>query len=163
MTDMQEETMQRCCKRYRSALPFLALGTAAILVGGVIAAAVAHNPGRDVVWMVAYLVLVVGLAQIILGIGQIVLADKLVPGILVAAQFLLFNIGNAGVIAGTVADTFPPVAVGTVLVLIGLGLFLYGSRGSAHGRLRNGYRSLIGLIAIGALVGLVLSALTNLG
>lgn len=160
---MQQDTTQGSCDRYRSALPFLAIGLAAILVGGLVAAAVAHAPSRNMVWMVAYLVLVVGLAQVAFGVGQAALSAKRVSLLWVTTEFLLFNIGNAGVITGTLAGTFTPVIVGTILLLLGLGLFYYVSRGSRRDGLRYGYQALLVLIAVGALVGLTLSALTHFG
>lgn len=161
---MQQENATLCYRDgRRSTLPFVAVGIAAILLGGLIAAAVAHEPSRNMVWMVAYLVLVAGLAQIAFGLGQIVLADKTIGTVLVVSEFLLFNLGNAGVISGTITETLIPVAIGTALLLFGLGLFLYGSRGQGHTRLRGGYRVLLAIIAIGALVGLTLSALSSLG
>lgn len=158
---MRQGIGQCGCGGHRAVTPFLGLGVAAILAGGLVAAAVAHEPSRDVVWMVAYLVLIVGLAQVAFGVGQLFLADIPVSGVLVAAQFLLFNAGNAGVIGGTLTDVFAPVAVGTLLVLLALALFLYGSRGDGRRRLRRAYVALLALIALGALVGVTLSALNN--
>lgn len=165
MTDTQQQDTQQCCgRRHRSALPFLVIGIAAILVGGLVAAAVAHAPSQDMVWLVAYLVLVVGLAQVAFGCGQAVLAAKRVALIMVSAELLLFNVGNAGVIAGTLAGTFTPVLVGTILLLLALGLFYYRTRGDdERERLRYGYQALLVLIGIGALVGVTLSALANFG
>jgi len=163
MTEARQDAASCCGDRHRSALPFLVIGIAAILAGGLIAAAVAHAPSRNMVWMVAYLVLVVGLAQAAFGAGQAALATKRVPLLMVIIELLLFNVGNAGVIAGTLAGTFMPVIVGTILLLLGLGLFYYRSRGDGRERLRYGYQALLALIAIGALVGLTLSALSNFG
>lgn len=163
MTETRQDAAPRGGDRYRSALPFLAIGIAAILAGGLIAAAVAHAPGRDMVWLAAYLVLVVGLAQVAFGVGQAALAAKQTPLVIVIVELLLFNVGNAGVIAGTLASTFTSVAVGTVLLLLGLGLFYWRSRGDDRERLRYGYQALLALVAIGALVGVSLSALSSFG
>jgi len=152
---------QNCCQRYRAAVPFVVIGVAAILVGGVVAAAVAHAPSQHMVWMVAYLVLVVGLAQAAFGVGQAALAAKRVSLLWVIAELLLFNVGNAGVITGTLAASFSSVLVGTVLLLLGLGLFYYLTRRSLRDGLRYAYQALLVLIGVGALVGLTLSALAN--
>lgn len=47
-------------------------------------------------------------------------------------ECLLFNLGNAGVMAGTLTDLFIPVAVGTILIAIALAIFLYSTRGAPH-------------------------------
>lgn len=160
MENIQQDSGQPCCGRWRSARAFIAIGTGAILFGGLVAAAVAHDPSRHLVWMVAYLVLVAGLAQVAFGVGQAMLANRALPRSLIAAQVLLFNLGNAGVIIGTVTEMFIPVAGGTVLLLLGLGLFFYASR-NGRGHLRHAYQALLGIIAIGALIGLTLSAVSN--
>ncbi|TAL95934.1 MAG: hypothetical protein EPN69_05000 [Rhodanobacter sp.] len=58
------------CERISSALPFLVVCALAIVGGGALAAAMAHAPSRKLMWAVAYLVLVVGVTQAALGVGQ---------------------------------------------------------------------------------------------
>lgn len=142
--------------RWRAARPFVWLGIAAIIAGGLVAAAVAHAPIQKLVWMSAYLVLVVGVAQIVLGAGQAWLSER--PPLLgwVAGEWVVFNLGNAGVIAGTLAGSFGWVAAGTVLFALGIALFLLGTRGVRSGWLL-GYRVLLGLVFLSSLAGLALS------
>jgi hypothetical protein len=57
----------------RRAWPLLAPGVLGVISGGLIAAAVSHAPTSGTVWLAAYLVLVVGVAQLALGLGQYLL------------------------------------------------------------------------------------------
>ncbi len=142
--------------RWRTAQVFVATGAAAIIGGGLVAAAVAHSPVQRLVWMSAYLVLIVGVAQIVFGAGQASLTTRQPNPGWVATEWLVFNVGNAGVIAGTLFGSFALVLVGTLLFAAGVALFLVGTRGSVRGWLI-GYRILLGLIFASSLVGLGLS------
>ena len=119
----------------------------------------AHAPSRALVWMVAYLVLVVGVAQAALGAGQAWLATSAPSARLVTLQCLLFNLGSAGVIAGTLMASAPWVTSGTVVFAVALLLFLAGTRGARTGGLSIAYRIGLGLLALGATVGVTLSLL----
>ena len=120
------------------------------------AAAVAHRPTQRLVWMSAYLVLIVGVAQIVFGAGQAWLSEHAPSLGWVAGEWVVFNLGNAGVIAGTLAGSFGLVMAGTALFAVGIALFLLGARGTRGGWLL-GYRVLLGLIFLSSLVGLALS------
>lgn len=131
----------------------------AVVAGGLIAAAVAHDPTEHTVWMVAYLVLVVGVAQFALGAGQSVLAmDKPSAG-LVATECVVLNIGNAAVIAGTLSGRFPAVAVGGLLLIVALALFLYAVRKAHSHYLLYAYRALLIFVGLSAIIGLTLAAI----
>lgn len=134
------------------------LGGAAIIAGGLVAAAVARNPARYLVWMSAYLVLIVGVAQCVFGVGQALLSQHAPSRALVWSEWTVFNLGNAGVIAGTLLGRFGLVLAGTLLFVAGIVLFLVGTRGSWRAGWLAGYRILLGLILASSLVGLVLSA-----
>ena len=82
--------------RTAAALPFVAVGIAAVIAGGATAAAVAYQPTEHLVWMVAYLVLVVGVMQCAFGAGQAWLAQDPPPGRVTWGQWGVFNLGNAG-------------------------------------------------------------------
>lgn len=69
----------------RPAIPFVVIGAASVLLGGVLSAASAGSPSYTSSWAVAYLVLVAGAAQLVLGIGQAELASKRPSGALIAA------------------------------------------------------------------------------
>lgn len=145
-------------QRVAAAAPFVVLGGAAIVAGGATAAAIAYHPTEHLVWMVAYLVLVVGVMQWIFGAGQAWLAEPPPPGGMAWGQWLLFNLGNAGVIGGTLCNRTGVVAAGTLLFVAAIAWFLYGVR---HCRWRgwgNAYRVLLGLIFLSACIGLAISA-----
>src|SRR5699024_650605 len=110
------------------------------------------------VWLVAYLVLVVGVAQYALGLGQARLAARAPSLLFIALEWFVFNLGNAGVIAGTLAGHFHWVVAGSILVIIAMLAFAWGALGNRHHPLwRVGYYALVALIFASALVGLVLS------
>lgn len=148
--------------RNRISLPFSLLGGAAVIGGGLIAAAVAREPTQNLVWMSAYLVLVVGVAQYVFGAGQLRLSERNTTLARVWTEWVVFNLGNAGVIAGTLLGRFWVVFAGTLVFDAGIALFL----ANAHGRWRlgwlAGYRVLLLLILASSLVGLALSAVANL-
>ncbi len=143
--------------RWRAARPFAWLGVAAVIAGGLVAAAVAHRPMQQLVWMSAYLVLIVGVAQIVFGAGQAWLSERAPSPGWVAGEWIVFNLGNAGVIAGTLAGSFGGVAAGTALFALGAALFLWGTRGGVRGGWLLGYRLLLGLVLLSSLAGLALS------
>ncbi|HET9679141.1 MAG TPA: hypothetical protein VFP95_01115 [Gammaproteobacteria bacterium] len=150
-----------CCNphnRYRAAVPFAIVAGLAIVAGGLIAATIAHNPTQPLVWMVAYLVLVVGVAQLGFGIGQAFLADDAPSTGRVRIQFVFFNAGNAGVIAGTLLEWFPLVAASALFLAVALALFFYGVRNARRGWQLYAYWLLLSVIFTGALVGVMLSA-----
>ena len=140
-----------------AALPFVALGVAAVIAGGATAAAVAYQPTEHLVWMVAYLVLVVGVMQCAFGAGQAWLAQDPPPGRVTWGQWGVFNLGNAGVSAGTLGDRFGLVAGGTLLFVLAIAWFLYGVRAVRWRGWGIAYRVLVGLIFASSLVGLVIS------
>lgn len=148
-------------RRAAAAAPFLALGGAAIVAGGATAAAIAYHPSEHLVWMVAYLVLVVGAMQWVFGGGQAWLAERPPPAGIAWSQWALFNLGNAGVIGGTLGSRTAIVAAGTLLFVVAVAWFLHGVR---HCRRRGwgiAYRILLALIFVSACVGLAISAASN--
>lgn len=138
----------------------MALGVAAIIAGGLIAAAVAHRPAEHPVWTSAYLVLIVGVAQIVFGAGQAWLPERLPSMGWIASEWIVFNLGNAGVVAGTVFRSFPMVLAGTALFAAGIAAFLLGTRGPRSAWLL-GYRLVLGLIFLSSLAGLALTLRTH--
>lgn len=77
---------------------FNTTGYLAIAVGATISAFRARSPKRRTMWLVAYLVLIVGLFQI--GLAQGV--KETIAGLIV---YILYNGGSAGVIYGTIYAT----------------------------------------------------------
>ena len=104
------------CERVNPAIAFLAMAALTIVGGGATAAAMAHAPSRKLFWAVAYLVLVVGVTQALLGLGQALLAARQTAVSVRLVEWLMFNLGSAGVICGTLWPLHPLVLAGTVLL-----------------------------------------------
>lgn len=113
----------------RSAFPFLILGGLGILAGGFLSAVSAASPSYLAAWAVAYLVLVVGFAQLLLGIGQDQLAVRRPSASLVAAEVLVFNLANAAVLIGSLTTTVVLTWVGAGLIVVAMALFIWAARG----------------------------------
>ncbi|MEO6944753.1 MAG: hypothetical protein ABI053_08585 [Lacisediminihabitans sp.] len=143
---------------WKAASPFVLLGVAAVIAGGMVSAFTASTPSRQLAWLVAYLVLVVGVAQIGLGAGQSWLAVHPLGGGVLVTEFLGFTLGNAGVAAGTMLSLPIMVNVGGILLVASLALFLWGVRGSVRGGwLRYVYRALVALLLVSIPIGLILA------
>jgi hypothetical protein len=142
-----------------AAAPFAAVGLACIIGGGLLAAISAHDPTRHGMWTVAYLVLVGGVAQAGLGIGQALLGRDQPSTRTLALQFAGVNVGNAAVIAGTLLEEAWLVDIGGALLALALILFLGGVRGVPSSWPVLLYRALIGFVLVSIPVGLVLARL----
>ncbi|MEO9255260.1 MAG: hypothetical protein ABI305_06965 [Tepidiformaceae bacterium] len=115
---------------WASAAPFALVGVACVVVGGLVSAIAASSPSENSSWAVAYLVLVAGVAQIALGVGQSRLASTPPSRQVLLAEFLTWNLGNAAVIAGQLLGFQAAVDAGGVLLVISLALLFRGVRGA---------------------------------
>ncbi|MEB3034123.1 hypothetical protein [[Mycobacterium] nativiensis] len=138
--------------------PFAVAGAGAIVAGGVLAAAIAAPaPTRHGVWAAAYLVLVLGVGQLVIGAGQALLpAEPPTPGT-AAVTAAAFNVSGAAIVLGVVTDHIVVFDAGSALLLAALARLLYGARRSAQrGWALWAYRlfitALIVSIPIGALI-----------
>lgn len=153
--------------RWTAALPFSAAGAICIVVGGLVAALTAPAPSEHGSWAAAYLVLVAGVAQLILGIGQAGLAVRLPSRRVVGVQALAWNVGNAAVLAGTLFSATTVVDAGGALLVGALVLFVRASRttqragGNAVSWVRVAFRSAVVLLSVSIPVGLVLAQLRS--
>lgn len=145
----------------RASAPFLWLGGAAIVGAGLIAAAIARHPTQPMVWMVAYLVLVVGVVQCVLGAGQAHVATSIPRPATVWTRWCLFNAGSAAVIAGTLAHHFAWVVAGTVLFALAMLAFAAGFRRGRRGVARTALLVLALAMLVSSLVGVFLSLATS--
>ncbi|CAM5189501.1 hypothetical protein CDEF62S_04193 [Castellaniella defragrans] len=144
---------------HTASAPFKITGALAIIAAGLIAAAIAYHPTKPVVWTVAYLVLVAGVVQYVLGAAQAALSARPPTAGTVGAQWLIWNLGHAGVIAGTLLSHFNLLIAGTALYDVAM-LWLAGSvRGGAAGWRRAGYWLLILAMLASSLVGVTLTVL----
>lgn len=147
--------------RVAAGAPFAILATLAIIAAGVVAAAIAYDPTQPLIWMVAYLVLVVGVMQWIFGAGQAWLAEHPPRQAIVWSQWSLFNFGNAGVIGGTLCNRTSVVAAGTVLFVAAMAWFYVGVRHSPRRGWAIAYHALLTLIFLSACIGLAISAASH--
>jgi hypothetical protein len=137
-------------------LPFTALGVAAIVAGGIVAARTAAHPVPVLVWMVAYLVLVAGVAQYTLGVGQARLASRIPSPLFIALEWLAFNLGNAAVIAGTLIGATWWVIGGSILFALAVLAFAWGTAASPRRIFwLAAYLALIALLVASAIVGVI--------
>jgi len=143
--------------RARLAAPFLIVGVACVIVGGVTAAVTAHASSEHATWASAYLVLVAGVAQGALGVGQAQLVDQCPTPRRMASELISWNLGNGAVIAGTVIGTTLVVDVGGGLLGVALVLFAVAARGR-RGWLFALYRAVIVIVLVSIPIGLILAA-----
>lgn len=142
---------------------FVGFGSLAIVSGGMLSAFAAGSPSYVLSWTVAYLVLVAGVVQILLGLGAYKLAKAQVPLWSIITAFTLFNLGNATVITGTAvkyaldANNYL-VSAGGLMVSIAMIVFLRMVRGADRTKWLLGYYFLIDIVLISMVVGVILSA-----
>lgn len=141
-------------ERLRAARWFVITAVLAIIAAGLISALTAHAGSRALMWVVAYLVLVVGIAQGVLGLGQALLPEKPPSARWHLGQWLAFNAGNAGVIAGRWLEWHGLVGFGTALFAFALIGFLISVRGRGGWMLWL-YRGVLWITLLGAATGLV--------
>ncbi len=132
--------------RLMSASPWLAFGVATVVAGGLVAAVVAHDPSEKPVWASAYLVLVAGVGQIGLTLGRTLLAARPPASGAVARDFVVFALGNVGVVVGTLIDVVWLVDVGGALLVVALALMVWSVRGAAGAALYGTSGWLVGLL-----------------
>ena len=113
----------------RSTVVFLACAGVLIVAGGAVAAVNSATPFGHGSWLAAYLVLVGGVSQGVLGAGRLALHALRPTPALLRAQLVLWNLGSLAVAAGVLADVSPLVTVGSVALLWALALFATGARG----------------------------------
>jgi hypothetical protein len=139
--------------------PFLDIGAVATIAGGIVAAITGPTGWDHGSWVAAFLVLVVGVGQISLGIGQAVCADRLPTRRRRVLQAGLLNTGSALVIAGTLTAMPVGVTVGGVLLFIALVSFRRSrpGHGVASVWLARVYTLLLTLLIVSTPVGLVMA------
>ena len=144
-------------------MPFALIGTLSIVLGGLLSAISAGTPSYLASWSVAYLVLVVGVGQLVLGIGQALLATAQLSPRLIAAQVLTFNVANVAVLAGTAITQPVLVYVGGGAFVVALALFVWGVRNSrTHNKWAlYGFRAMLTILLISTPIGLILSSVSN--
>lgn len=137
------------------------VGFAAIIVGGLLSAALAHQPSQFVMWFVAYAVLVIGVGQLITGTAF----DKLQKGVKswqLWAAIISYNLGSLSIIAGRFfKDSYGLSAqmitvAGTMVFMLALALLLMAIK-PKPGQLGALFYALMTLLLVSAPVGIILT------
>lgn len=144
-------------ERLLAARLFLVTALAAIIAAGLISAMTAHAGSRALMWMVAYLVLVAGIAQGVLGLGQALLPARPPAPRWRIGQWLALNAGSASVIAGRLLELHWLIGFGTALVMLALAGFLVAVRRHGSGWVSWLFRGVLWITLLGACTGLVFS------
>lgn len=139
----------------------MSIGGASVVIGGLLSAATAPAPSYTASWAVAYIVLVAGVAQVVLGIGQGHLAPTQPSGRVVAIEVIAFNLANVAVLVGTVMAAAWVVDSGAAFLIVALALFIWSVRGAGS---RNrwmfyGFRAVIVVVVVTTPIGLVIAHL----
>lgn len=148
--------------RARAGAPFVVIGSAWVVAGGLVAAITAHAPSEHATWAAAYLVLVAGVAQVALGAGQAWLAHPTPPLLpTLTSELIAWNAGSSAVLAGTVGGIVSITDAGGVLLVVALAQMLGATRGGPAGWPLRGYRLLVAIVLVSIPVGLILGHLSS--
>jgi hypothetical protein len=118
----------RLIERWRPARTFVVIGSIFVVAGGLVAAVSGPTSFERGSWLAAYLVLVGGVAQIVLGAGQAWLADRVPPDRSTRFEAWSWNAGVATVVIGTLASMPVLTSLGGLASAAALWLFLAGVR-----------------------------------
>ncbi|KHL01676.1 hypothetical protein LK10_15340 [Sinomonas humi] len=141
--------------------PFVIIGVLGVIGGGLLSAITAPAPSYHASWAVAYTVLVIGVAQIALGVAQTSLTGAAVGGRAVVAEAVCWNLGNALVLAGTLAGALAVLYAGIVLFLVALVLFAIALRHGRRGMPLVVAWVVLVILFVSAPVGVIIQALTG--
>lgn len=118
-------------RRWPAARPFLFVGSASIVVGGVVAA-VTRPTGFDLgPWLSAFLVLVGGVAQIALGVGQAWIAEDPPARSALRRELTSWNVSVVATVVGSLAALPVATTIGGIAMVAALVMFLLGVRRTA--------------------------------
>ncbi|MGB6057391.1 MAG: hypothetical protein WBF71_03935 [Microthrixaceae bacterium] len=146
--------------RWPSVRYFVLIGSLCVVAGGMVAAVTGPLDLHDGSWLAAYLVLVGGVAQIGLGLGQSALAQVVPDPKLIHRELLSWNLGNGVVVIGSLIGSAILTSVGGLILAVALWSFLTGVRlirASAPGVLLVVYRGLATFVLLSIPVGLAMS------
>jgi hypothetical protein len=145
--------------RWSAIRPFLVVGSAAIVAGGVTAAVTRPTEFELGSWVAAYLVLVAGIAQIALGVGQARLAREAPDRAEVVVELIAWNASVVATIVGTLVGAPVVTTLGGIVLVFALLRFLAGVRTAIAPSNRSLalYRVVLTVVAISTPVGIALA------
>lgn len=163
VSDMNDQASLRYVDRARDVVWFCAIALVCIVIGGLVAAVTSPLGLKHGSWAAAYLVLVGGVAQGGLGIGQHVLTQRRPALRVVGIELATWNAGGLAVIGGTVVSNPWIVDLGGLLLAAALLCMIWLTRGSTAGPrwLAWGYRILLAVIIISIPIGLTMAHLRS--
>ena len=134
-------------------------GSASVILGGIVAAVTGPTGWSDGSWVAAFLVLVMGVGQIGLGVGQAFVGPRPPTRRTVVIESTLWNLGSLTVIAGTLMAAPLLVSFGGLALVIALTLLARVVRtANQHGEwLGRAYRSLVLVLLVSIPVGIALA------
>ncbi len=147
-----------------SLAPFLTVGLVAIVAGGLIAAVSRPAGWERGPWVAAFLVLVVGVAQSGLALGQATFGPAPTRRVMVL-ELLSINVGSACVVAGTLLSSPLVVTAGSLSFAAALASFTKGAIGaepsSSPEWSRRVFIALLLLLSASVPIGIALTWLRN--
>ncbi|WP_166980400.1 hypothetical protein [Paramicrobacterium fandaimingii] len=160
---MTQERSDSILALRRSSIPFLWVGTAAIIVGGLVAAITSPLKLEHGSWASAYLVLIVGIALIFFGVTQSLLTERATRRT-IAIEIGAWVLGSLAVLGGTLVSQPAIVDIGGAVLVIALIVFALAVR--TRGRTRATlplwvFRFVLLVMIISIPIGLVLSHLRH--
>lgn len=147
----------------RFALTFFLIGSAFVVLGGLVAAASTPLRFTDGPWLAAYLVLVCGVAQCLFGIMRRYVAPSPMTAAGFALELSCWNVGNAAVVVGDLVRSPLVVGIGGVLLIAVLVLQLAHLRHTVP-TLRWAawlYGIVVAVLLVSIPIGIVLSAVAS--
>ncbi len=145
----------------RAAAPFVVIGAGLVVAGGLVSAVAAPTASYHSSWAVAYIVLVAGVAQALLGFGQAVLTEGAASARVRLAELCCWNVGNALVIVGTLLDVPIVLYLGCLALILTLVLVLRALAHAASNWLLWAMRIVVVILLVSMPTGIVLQAVSH--
>lgn len=142
----------------RFAAPFVVVGMGLVVVGGLVSAAAAPTASYHSSWAVAYVVLVAGVAQALLGLGQAILTGGAVSSTVRRAELWCWNLGNAAVLVGTLLDVPVVLYLGCLPLIATLLMILRALVHAPSNWLLWSVRVIVAVLLVSIPTGIVLQA-----
>lgn len=155
----EQTSLEILVARWPVVRPFLAVGAASIVAGGITAAVTRPTGFALGSWVAAYLVLVAGVAQIALAVGQARLARDAPGRAEVRIELVAWNVAVVATIVGTLVGAPVVTTLGGVALVVALLRFLAGVRtaGASSNLSLVLYRLVLTIVLVSTPVGLALA------